>query len=70
MHGSCGSWYAGRLGRQREMTLAEPVMEEHIGIVCGWTWTGMMDWEVNGWEWPWCLGADKPAVVNCYDKSR
>ena len=30
----------------------------------------MMDWEVNGWEWPGFLGADKPAVVNCYDRNR
>ena len=37
-----------------------------VGIVCGWMWTGMMDWEVSGWEWPGFLGAGKPAAVNCY----
>ena len=39
-------------------------------MVCGWTWAWMMDWEVNGWEWPGFLGEDKSAVVNCYDRSR
>ena len=41
-----------------------------IHVVCGWMWTGMMDWEVSGWEWPGFLGAGKPAAVNCYDRSR
>ena len=41
-----------------------------IRLVCGWMWAGMMDWEVSGLEWPGLLGSGKPAVVNCYDRSR
>ena len=58
-----GNWVG-----QSEMMLAGPVIEERtVGIICGWMWAGMMDWEVSGLEWPGFLGAGKPAVVNCYD---
>ena len=33
----------GHLVGQSEMTLTGPVIDEKVGIVCGWMWAGMME---------------------------